>query len=273
MTMDDDTFEARRIDLTRPSAARLYDLYLGGANHYAVDEVFADRMLSICPFLDVWARHNREFLRRAATFCAEQGVRQFLDIGSGIPTAGNTHQVVREVAPEARVVYVDNDDVAVTEARDLLQGTAGVAVIEADLREPDTILEHDEVRRLIDFAEPVALLIVSVLPFVPDRANPRELLARYRDHLSAGSYVALSHATVDDASSEAREQVETVARAYDETSDPAAIRTRDEFTGFFDGLHILPPGVVYAPDWRPERPVDTDDPARPCNYAAVGYKS
>jgi S-adenosyl methyltransferase len=180
--------------------------------------------------------------------------------------------VAREVAPDARVVYVDNDQVAVTESRDLLEGTAGVTVIEADLREPDSILKHDEVRRLIDFAEPVALLIVSVLPFVPDHANPRALLARYRDHLSSGSYVALSHATVDDATPEAREQVVEVARSYDETSDPAVTRTRAEFTGFFDGLHILPPGVVYAPDWRPERPVDTDDPARPCNYAAIGYK-
>jgi hypothetical protein len=272
VTFDEEAFEARRIDLTRPSAARLYDLYLGGDNHYAVDQVFADRMFQICPFLGVWARHNREFLRRAAAFCAEQGVRQFLDIGSGIPTAGNTHQVVRELAPEARVVYADNDQVAVTESRYLLGDTAGVAVVEADLREPESILDHGEVTRLIDFAEPVALLIVSVLPFVPDRADPRALLARYRDRLPSGSYVALSHAAVDEASAEAREQVAAVAREYGETSDPATTRTRDEFTGFFDGLRVLPPGVVYAPDWRPERPVDTDDPARPCNYAAVGYK-
>jgi hypothetical protein len=269
-----DEFSGREIDVTKPSAARMYDLYLGGQDHFAVDVEFAERMYRLCPFLTDWATHNRGFLQRAARFCAQQGIRQFLDIGSGIPTEGNTHQVVHELVPDAHVVYVDNDLVAVNQSVGLLEqeGAANATVFEADLRDPDSILNHPETRRLIDFDQPLALLVVSVLPFVPPADHPHELMAQYRTRLPSGSYLVLSHVSVEEAGPEAREQVAAVANSYVETTDPITMRGREEFAGFFGSFTILEPGVVYSPDWRPDRPVNSDDPARPCNFAAVGQK-
>jgi hypothetical protein len=273
--MTTDEFRARELDVTQPTAARLYDYYLGGDAHYAADKIFAERMFKICPYLDTAAHHNREFLQRASRYMvAECGIRQFLDIGSGIPTVGNTHHVVRQICSSAPVVYVDNDLEAVNQSYDLLtrEDAKNVAIIEADLRHADTILDHPDTQRLINFDEPLGLLIVSVWPFISDDDRPYELMARYRDRLASGSYVAMSHGTVEEAPAETTEMFRAVARAYDETRDPVIQRTRKEFTAFFDGLTIVEPGVVYCPDWRPLEPVDVDDPIRPCNYAAVGFK-
>jgi hypothetical protein len=274
--MTTDEFRVRELDVTKPTAARLYDYYLGGSAHYAVDKVFAERMFKICPYLDTAAHHNRGFLQRASRYMATVGgVRQFLDIGSGIPTVGNTHHVVREAWSEAPVVYVDNDLEAVNQSYDLLarEDAKNVLVIEADLRQPDSILDHPGAQRLIDFNEPVGLLIVSVWPLIPDDDRPHELMARYRDRLAPGSYVAMSHGSVDEAPLETKEMFAAVAQAYDETRNPVTQRSRQEFTAFFDGFDIVEPGVVYAPDWRPVESVDIDDPIRPCNFAAVGRKS
>lgn len=260
------------IDVSKPSAARLYDYYLDGTHSYAVDRAFATHILDIAPFVRDFARHNRGFLRRAVRYCLNQGVTQFLDIGSGMPTAGNVHEVAQEAVPEARVVYVDYDLGAVVAARKLLHGQESVSAIAGDLRQPEAILGHPETRRLIDFARPLALLVVSTLPFVSDADDPHGLVAAYRDALPPGSFLALSHVTADDASPDVRTRCQRVAAAYDETADPATLRTRAEFTRFFDGLELVDPGVVYATDWRPEEPVDTQAPARPCNYAAVGYQ-
>ncbi|MGH3625574.1 MAG: SAM-dependent methyltransferase [Sciscionella sp.] len=272
--MTDNKYEAREIDASRPSAARMYDYYLGGNAHYAVDAAFGQRMFEICPYLDVWAHHNREFLQRAARFMARQGIHQFLDIGSGIPTVGNTHQVVRELVADARVVYVDNDLEAVNQSYELLarENTTGVTIVEADLRYPESILDHADIQRLINFDQPLGLLTVSVWPFVADSERPDALMAHYRDRLASGSYVGMTHVSVEEASDEAKRQIAAVADSYVETSDPITMRSRQQFTAFFDGVDILEPGVGYAPDWRPDQPVDTDDPARPCNFAAVGYK-
>lgn len=273
MTIDE--FRARELDVTKPTAARLYDYYLGGNAHYAVDKVFAERMFKICPYLDRAAHHNREFLQRASRYvAAECGIRQFLDIGSGIPTVGNTHHVVREIFSDAPVVYVDNDLEAVNQSYDLLlrEDAKNVAIIEADLRNPDSILDHPETQRLIDFDEPVGLLIVSVWPLVPDDDRPYELMRHYRDRLAPGSYVVMSHGSVSEAPAETKAMFTAVARAYDETRDPVTQRSREEFTAFFDGFAIVEPGIVYCPDWHPVEPVDIDDPIRPCNFAAVGRK-
>jgi hypothetical protein len=271
-----DGFRARELDITRPTAARLYDYYLGGNAHYAVDKVFAERMFKICPYLDTAAHHNRAFLQRAARYiAAECGIRQFLDIGSGIPTVGNTHHVVREICSDAPVVYVDNDVEAVNQSYDLLarEDAKDVAIIEADLRHPDSILDHPDTQRLIDFDEPLGLLIVSVWPFVPDKDRPYELMARYRDRLASGSYVVMSHGSVEEAPEETRAMFAAVASTYgDETRDSVRQRTRAEFTAFFDGLTIVEPGIVQAPDWHPVEPVDINDPIRACNFAAVGRK-
>ncbi|WP_187687819.1 SAM-dependent methyltransferase [Nocardia wallacei] len=268
-------FESREIDASRPSAARMYHYYLSGEAVFDVDKIFGERIFQVFPYADTWAHHNREFLQRAVKFMVSQGIRQFLDIGSGLPTVGNTHEVVGTTVPDARVVYVDNDMEAVNRAHDLLlrqQVLDRTAIVEADLRCPDIIFDHPETRRLLDFDEPLGLLIVSVWPFVPDSDGPYELMRQLRQRIPAGSYVAMSHSSLQDADPELQERIGELVELYRNTSDPAIPRNRDDFAAFFDGLELVEPGLVYAPDWRPERPVDPQDPARPCNFAAVGYK-
>ncbi|RDI42468.1 SAM-dependent methyltransferase [Nocardia mexicana] len=273
--MSANDFESREIDASRPSAARMYHYYLSGEAVFDVDKIFGERIFQIFPYADAWAHHNREFLQRAVRYMVAQGIRQFLDIGSGLPTVGNTHEVSRSMAADARVVYVDNDMEAVNRAHELLQqqrALGSTAVVEADLRVPELILDHPDTRRLIDFDQPIGLLIVSVWPFVPDSDRPYELMAQLRDRLPSGSYVAMSHVSLDDASDELKQRIAAAADLYKETSDPVNVRSRDDFAAFYDGFEMIAPGLVYAPDWRPERPVDPRDPARPCNFAAVGYK-
>jgi S-adenosyl methyltransferase len=265
-------FYPREIDTTKPSAARLYDYYLGGTHHYPVDRTFAERIRDICPFAWDMARDNRDFLRRAVRFAADSGIRQFIDIGSGVPTMGNVHEVAHQVAPQTRVVYVDNDTEAVVTSQDMLTHFTTATAIPGDLRYPDTLLDHPETARLIDFDQPVGLLIVAVFHFISPADNPRTLLRSYLDRLAPGSYVALSHATVEEATPLAREQYLNLERAYGSTSNPVYVRARDEFTELFDGLDIVEPGIVYATDWRNAQPIDPHAPARPCLYAAVGKK-
>ena len=266
-------FYPREIDTTKPSASRVYDLYLGGTHNYPVDRAFVEQATTICPFVPDMARHNRRFLRRAVQFAVGSGIRQFIDVGSGVPTAGNVHEVAHAIAPTTRVVYVDNDTEAVVTAQEMLEDSKAASAIAGDLRHPDAIFGHPEVARLIDLDKPVGLLIVAVFHFISPMDRPHALLRRYLDRLAPGSYVALSHITVDDATPLAREQLENLEREYGNTSNPAFLRTRGEFTGLFDGLDIVDPGVVYASDWRATEPVDPHDPARPCFYAAVGRKS
>ncbi|WP_067664899.1 SAM-dependent methyltransferase [Nocardia miyunensis] len=273
--MSSEDFESREIDATRPSAARMYHYYLSGEAVFDVDKVFGERVFQTIPYLDVIAHHNREFLQRATKFMVAQGIRQFLDIGSGLPTVGNTHEVAGALAPGSRVVYVDNDLEAVNRAHELLTEQDALdhtAIIEADLRVPDVILDHPDTRRLIDFDEPVGLLIVSVWPFVPDSDRPTELMARLREALPTGSYVGMSHASMSEVSAELTARMAAFVDLYKETSDPATMRSREEFASFYEGLELVEPGIVYAVDWRPEQPGDPQDPARPCNFAAVGYK-
>jgi SAM-dependent methyltransferase len=265
-------FYAREIDTTKPSAARVYDLYLGGTHNYPVDRSFVELARQICPFVPDMARHNRGFLRRAVQFAVGEGVRQFIDIGSGVPTVGNVHEVAHEIAPETRVLYVDNDTEAVVTAEELLKDSDVATAMAGDLRQPDYILDHPDTARLIDFEKPVALLLVAVFHFVSPDDDPHRLIRGYLDRLAPGSYVVLSHITVDDATPVAREQLENLEREYGSTSNPAYLRTRDEFTALFNGLDMVEPGVVYAADWRSVQPIDPHDPARPCFYAAVGKK-
>jgi hypothetical protein len=265
-------FYPREIDTTKPSASRVYDLYLGGTHNYPVDRAFVEQAVQICPFVPDMARHNRGFLRRAVQFALENGIRQFVDVGSGVPTVGNVHEVAHMIAPETRVVYVDNDTEAVVTAQEMLKDSTVATAIPADIRHPDIILDHPDTARLIDFEKPVGLLMMAVFHFVSPTDGPHALLRSYLDRLAPGSYVALSHISVDDATPVARDQLQNLEREYGSTSNPAYLRTRDEFTRLFDGLEIVEPGVVYASDWRNVQPVDPHDPARPCFYGAVGRK-
>jgi hypothetical protein len=241
-----------------PNPARIYDYLLGGKDNFPADRDVAEQVLAIAPVARDVVGDNRAFLRRAVRFLtSEAGIRQFIDLGSGLPTQGNVHEVAQADAADARVVYVDNDAMVVTHSRALLAGDNTVAV-QADLREPERILAHPEVRQLIDFDQPVALLLMAILHFVPDDEDPFGIVARFRDALPAGSYLAISHGTRDiparpDMSPEEMTEMGTkVERLYQLTTASLVTRRHAEVERFFDGLDLLDPGVVEIQRWRPD---------------------
>ncbi|MDE1674745.1 SAM-dependent methyltransferase [Nocardia gipuzkoensis] len=272
--MTHDHFQPRELDTRKPSAARVYHYMITGEVVFGSDLPFIERLYAEIPFYPVWARHNRAFLTRAVQYMVEAGVRQFLDIGSGLPTGGNTHEVARRAAPEARVVYVDNDEEAITRAHDLLTQQAlldSTAMVAGDLRDPVGILEHPDTVRLLDYSEPVGVLLVSVLPWLPDADRPVELVSQLRDALTPGSHIAMTHVSLEDADAKTKRQVASAAGLFVDALDPVTLRTRKQFEDFFHGWSLVAPGITYATDWRPNRPVDSDDPARLCNFAALGH--
>jgi S-adenosyl methyltransferase len=252
------------IDIDQPSAARMYDYYLGGTHNFAADRKAAEAIIAAIPDVFDGCRANRAFLQRVVRELAEAGVRQFIDIGSGIPTVGNVHEVAQKAAPDARVVYVDIDPVAVLHARELLADDERVTVIQQDMREPRRIFEHPDVARLINPDEPVAVLLMAVLHFVPDEQDPKGILAAIRAAMPVGSYVALSHGVKDARPREASD----AQQVYHRTANPLTVRTKQEVTDMFDGFEVLEPGVVYVSQWRPE----PDDPPveHPERHAIVG---
>jgi hypothetical protein len=240
------------LDAGKPNAARMYDYYLGGKDNFAADRDTAAKALRAVPTIRVAARENRAFLGRAVRWLvAEAGIRQFLDIGTGLPTVGNVHEVAQVVAPECRVVYVDNDPVVLAHARALLTSTpAGrTAYISADLREPGQILADPAVRETLDFSRPVALMLVGILHFVPDQEQPARLVRTLLDALPSGSYLVASHATA-----EYDPQAERAAlSAYRDAGVPFQFRSADEFAELaFAGLRMLEPGIVLVSEWRPD---------------------
>lgn len=255
------------IDIERPSVARMYDYFLGGSHNFAVDRAAARATIDAVPEAPLVAQANRAFLRRAVQFLAEAGVRQFLDIGSGIPTVGNVHEIAQRVAPESRVVYVDVDPVAVAHSAEILAGNDRTAVIQEDLRNPQKILAHPEVTRLLDFTQPVAVLIVAVLHFVPDSDRPDEILRTLREALAPGSYLVLSQASDEGRRPQEREEVKAV---YQRTDNPLHIRSREELIALFDGFELVDPGVVWVPQWRPETPESAEDAERFVVRGGVG---
>jgi hypothetical protein len=266
---DDTSWIPPGIDTNKASVARVYDWWLGGEHNFRVDQDAARALIAVEPNARAIAREYRAFLIRAVRYMvADAGIRQFLDIGSGIPTERNVHQVAQETAPGTRVVYVDNDDVAVAHSKLLLSDDPDAAVIHADLRDPRAILDHPETRRLLDFSQPIGLLLAAVLHFVPDGDDPAGILATLRAPLAPGSHLAISHASRDSLAGSA----DTYQAAYSRrVAARSAIRTRAEITGFFDGFELLDPGVVWLPEWRPDSPADVpEDPARFWGLAGVG---
>jgi S-adenosyl methyltransferase len=252
-----------------PSIACVYDYLLGGAHNFAADQEAARQFLARWPDAPVTMRANRSFLDRAVRYLAAQaGVRQFLDIGSGIPTMGNVHEIAQRVAPEARVVYVDNDAVAVQHSRAILARNDNAIAIEADLRRPREILSHPKLRDLLDLSQPVALLVVAVLHFFPDSEAPAELVAELREALARGSYVVISHGTTDGQASNVAEAM----RHYSQTT--AHFRPRDHAAvkAFFDGLELVDPGLVRVSLWRPDLAQNVDGDAQVAAYGGVGCK-
>jgi hypothetical protein len=245
-------FSPAEIDTSRPHPARMYDHYLGGKDNYPVDREAVAKVLQRAPEIRDIARANRTFLQRTVRFLAEQaGIRQFLDIGTGIPTAGNVHEVAGEVAPEARVVYVDNDPIVNTHANALLGGHGTTGIVLADLRDPAAILDHPTTRALLDFSEPVALLLVAILHFITDDEKPAEILAVLRGALPPGSYVVISHVTKDFRS----EAAQGAASVYNQATAPLVLRSHLEISSFFDGWRLIEPGLVQTPLWRPDGPL------------------
>ncbi|MCY1137616.1 SAM-dependent methyltransferase [Actinoplanes sp. Pm04-4] len=240
------------VDETRVHSARRYNYWLGGKDNFAVDRESGDQIAAVFPTIRVTARENRGFLRRAVThLTAEAGIRQFLDIGTGLPTADNTHEVAQRLAGEARVVYVDNDPMVLAHARALLTSTpeGRTAYLEADLREPEKILADPAVRDVLDFDRPIALMLIAVLHFIDDTDEARRIVRTLLDALPAGSYLVLSHGTSDyaDAETHARFAAMATRGAID-----AWPRTRDEVRSLVDGLDLLEPGIAPVNEWRAE---------------------
>ncbi|GIF68741.1 hypothetical protein Ais01nite_67760 [Asanoa ishikariensis] len=241
------------------TAARIYDYILGGTFNFPADQQAGQKMIEMFPMVRSAARDNRAFLRRAARHVANAGLTQFLDIGSGIPTEGNVHDVVQQVTPGAKVVYVDIDPVAVSESLDLLRNNADATAINADLRDPKSILDHPQVRETIDFDRPVGLLLCAVLHFVPDDEVAFGVVRTLLEALPSGSHLVVSHGSIEGMPERAT-QLEDAKDLYKRnTSSQLFPRTRDEVTRFFEGLELASPGVVWVPQWRP-------DPADPSNF-------
>ncbi|OEU91913.1 methyltransferase [Streptomyces abyssalis] len=237
------------IDISRPHPARVYDYWLNGKSHYEADAAAAERVVRVWPGVVLGARLNREFMHRATRWLAnEAGVRQFLDIGSGIPTEPNLHQVAQAVAPETRAVYVDNDPIVLAHAQELLSSTpqGRTAYLQADFTEPESILASPELGETLDLGRPVALSLIALLHFITDERGAYDIVRRYMDALPSGSYLVVSHATADFDP----DLLTRVAEAYQSTVAEGQIRSSSEVNRFFEGLELVDPGVVVAHRWR-----------------------
>jgi hypothetical protein len=256
----------KEIDTTVAHPARVYDYWLGGKDNFAVDREAAEEVLRARPAIRLNVRSNRAFLARTVRHLASRaGIDQFLDIGTGIPSANNTHEVAQSLTPDARVVYVDNDPIVLAHARALLTSTSGpTAYIDADLRDTATVLA--EAARTLDFERPVAIMLIAVLHLISDEDDPWRIVAELMRAVPSGSYLVISHPASDVEADSAR----AAARAYNErVAAPMLRRSRDEVRRFFDGLDILEPGVVQHHLWRP---ADGDPVAPSAGYGAVGRK-
>ena len=246
--------------------ARIYDVLLGGKDNYAADRDAAAKLLGAVPDAGIAARDNRAFLGRAVRFLADEaGIRQFLDIGTGLPTHGNVHEIAHAADPAARVVYVDNDPVVTTHANALLTDAPTVAAVNADLRCPRDLLTSPAVRALIDFNKPVAVLLVAVLHFVDDSQDPWAKVECIKEHIAPGSYLVVSHVTDDELSYDARR---CARQAYEGASAPGVARTLEGIARFFDGLVMVGPGLVNAAAWRSNGVMHV--PRRALFYAGIG---
>jgi hypothetical protein len=235
------------VDPSVPNVARIYDFMLGGKDHYVADREAAAKLLKMMPGSAKACRQNRAFLGRMVSFLARGGIEQFIDLGSGLPTAENTHEIAQDVNPQARVVYVDNDPVAVVHTRALLEkGSKGVFTLEADLRDPATITSDPQVRELIDFGQPAAILAFAVLHFVTDAERPGEIIAHFTQAMASGSYLALSHLTDEAVPAETSLAAQEV---YQKATAPVVPRSREQITRFFDGMGLVKPGVTDINRW------------------------
>jgi O-methyltransferase involved in polyketide biosynthesis len=257
------------------TAARMYDYFLGGIHNFPADRAAAQRVIDQFPFIPVAARANRAFLDRVVRHLVDLGFRQFLDLGSGLPTANNVHEIAQAIAPDCRVAYVDFDPAVVADALEILEGNELAITVRGDVRDMPAILAHPQVRRLLDFQQPVAVLLVAVLQFVPDDADARAVIEHLVPALAPGSYVVISHAAAETFAAADQSSMNAVGDVYrSQTSILAKLRTRAEVTDLLAGvsLELVEPGVVWTPQWRPELGDAPEEPGRPetsASWAAV----
>ncbi len=257
------------VDVDAPSAARVYDYFLGGAHNFAVDRALAEEIARMTPNVGDTMRAGRDFLRRTVRYLIDAGIRQFLDIGSGIPTVGNVHEIAQQIVPEARVVYVDIDPVAVAHSTAILAGNERVAVLHADVREPQKILSDPQLLGLLDLSEPVGILLAGIMHFIHDEDDPPGIVGQLRDAVVPGSYVVISHVTYEDQPPEVVEAQKLSAR----TATEIVLRSKAEILDQFRGFTLVEPGLVHLPLWRPDAPGDVDEhPERFGAFGGVGRK-
>ncbi len=239
-----------RLNLDRPHGARVYDYFLGGKDNFAIDRQAAEHLLEAFPGFRTAARSNRMWMHRAARYVAERGITQFLDVGTGIPTSPNLHEVVQQVIPEARVVYADNDPIVLAHSRALLVSTpeGKTAYLEADVTDPQSIIESAEVKDVLDLSQPVALSLVGVFHYLPDALKPYDLVEQLLEPLASGSYLIFSHCTPDFAP----ELWERAIEVYKADGGDAQVRSKEEVARFFDGLELVEPGVSAPFRWHPD---------------------
>ncbi|MEV5427694.1 SAM-dependent methyltransferase [Streptomyces sp. NPDC052701] len=267
--MERPAWAPRSIDITVPSVSRMYDYYLGGSHNFEVDREAARKALEFMPGLPKVMQANRAFMRRAVRFAVGEGVTQFLDIGSGIPTFGNVHEVARAAGSGARVVYVDHDPVAVAHSQAVLADDEDADIAAADLRKPQEILGSPQVERLIDLNRPVALLLVAILHFVEDADDPYGAVAELRDALAPGSMLVLTHASYEGIPLP-QERAEGAVDVYKDIRSPLIMRSREEIARFFEGYDMVEPGLVPMPHWRPDTAPEDEDPWAFSGFAGVG---
>ncbi|MGW7266025.1 SAM-dependent methyltransferase [Streptomyces sp. NPDC054842] len=267
--MERPAWAPRSIDISVPSVSRIYDYYLGGSHNFEVDRAAARQAMEYMPGLPKIMQANRAFMRRAVRYAVGEGITQFLDIGSGIPTFGNVHEVAQAASPGAHVMYVDHDPVAVAHSQAVLQGNEHADVLAADLRKPRDILQNPQVQRLIDLNRPVALLLVAILHFVEDADDPYSAVAELRDALAPGSLLVLTHASYEGIPLPP-ERAEGAVDVYRKTRNPLIMRSRDDIARFFEGYDMVEPGLVPMPDWRPDTAPEEEDPYSYSGFAGVG---
>jgi len=281
MAPQDEDLNLAGIDLERPNAARVYDWYLNGTTNWAIDREFGAKAMETFPIVADLAKIGREFLGRGVQYMANQGISQFLDLGSGVPTVGNVHEIADEINPNSRCVYVDNEPVAVAHSRILLEregDPARHAVLPGDLLDVEDVWRRAIGTGVLDPSRPIGLIAVGVLYFFGPDQDPHNVVARYRDLLPSGSYLLSSHVTLDDAPSDGDEERSRIQQQYTRTSTPFHIRDQAEFARFFDGFELVDPGVTWAATWRTEErdsPVSRrylDNPATSHGYGALGRK-
>jgi hypothetical protein len=270
VTADSQDWVPPGVDTRRANVARVYDYLLGGGHNFLADQDVGRALAAVEPEVRAIAWANRRFLGRAVRLLVGTGIRQFLDIGSGIPTEGNVHEIAQAADPAARVVYVDIDPVAIAHSRSILAGQQNAAIIEGDLREPDKILAHEQTRRLLDFSQPIGLLLVSVLHYVADAGEPFRSMEMLRNALAPGSYLVICHGTSDGRP----EVVQAVGKVFNRSvTVQGQVRSRPEILRLFGDFELVEPGLVHMPLWRPDSPADVpSDPARYWCLAGVARK-